>query len=111
METPVVETLVHRRRTVLSNHRHPGVGPGYSHVSSRTTTLALELLRRVFALCPRRDTKGHVAVPKNALSDPDRVVARLDSFVSAYGTRAMLYETWVSNPSLFDLLLLLFDRS
>src|SRR6185369_334990 len=45
------------------------------------------------------------------LSDPDRVVARLDSFISAYGARAMLFETWTSNPSLFELLLLLFDRS
>src|SRR6185369_7524114 len=45
------------------------------------------------------------------LSDPDRVLARLDSFIAAYGSRAMLYETWTSNPSLFELLLLLFDRS
>lgn len=45
------------------------------------------------------------------LSDPDRVVTRLDSFLTAYGTRAMLFETWASNPSLFELLLLLFDRS
>ena len=45
------------------------------------------------------------------LSDPDRVVARLDSFISAYGSRAMLFETWASNPALFELLLLLFDRS
>jgi glutamate-ammonia-ligase adenylyltransferase len=45
------------------------------------------------------------------LSDPDRVLARLDSFIAAYGSRALLYETWDSNPSLFELLLLLFDRS
>ena len=50
-------------------------------------------------------------MPKNALSDPDRVLTRLDSFVTAYGTRAMLYETWTSNSSLFELLLWLFDRS
>src|SRR5262249_40284613 len=45
------------------------------------------------------------------LSDPDRVVTRLDSFISAYGARATLFELWNSNPAIFDLLLLLFDRS
>src|SRR5205807_2216839 len=55
--------------------------------------------------------RGKIAMPKNALSDPDRVLMRLDSFVTAYGTRAMLYETWTSNSSLFELLLWLFDRS
>src|SRR5207249_11845569 len=39
------------------------------------------------------------------------VLTRLDSFVTAYGARAMLYETWTSNSSLFELLLWLFDRS
>ena len=33
------------------------------------------------------------------------------SFISVYGARALLYETWSSNPSLFELLLWLFDRS
>jgi glutamate-ammonia-ligase adenylyltransferase len=45
------------------------------------------------------------------LSDPDRVLARLDSFISAYGARATLFEAWTHNPQLFELLLLLFDRS
>jgi len=45
------------------------------------------------------------------LSDPDRVVTRLDSFVTAYGARAALFEMWTGNPPTFDLLLLLFDRS
>ena len=39
------------------------------------------------------------------------MVARLDSFVSAYGARATLYELWNNNPALFKLLLMLFDRS
>ncbi|MGI8965196.1 MAG: hypothetical protein ACR2H1_03800, partial [Limisphaerales bacterium] len=94
-----------------------GQGPGYVHVSSRTTELARELLPKFFGLCP------NVGVPASAcqqrakartptyLSDPDRVLARLDSFIAAYGARATLYETWTSNPSLFELLLLLFDRS
>lgn len=116
-------------------------GPGFVHVSPRTTDLALELVPRILALCPntRRSesasaisatgapatseaagfpesgsvegrTQG-AGTPHGPLSDPDRVVARLDRFVAAYGSRAMLYELWTSNPSLFELLLLLFDRS
>jgi glutamate-ammonia-ligase adenylyltransferase len=74
---------------------------------------------RLLALCPRQDQPAAPStVPledgdptARRLSDPDRVLARLDSFISAYGARAMLFETWASNPSLFDLLVLLFDRS
>lgn len=87
-------------------------GPGFGHVSSRTIDLALQLLPKFLALCPK---VGATPLPFNpqtkALSDPDRVLTRLDNFVSAYGTRAMLFETWNSNPSLFALLLQLFDRS
>jgi glutamate-ammonia-ligase adenylyltransferase len=83
-------------------------GPGYVHVSPRTVELARELLVRFLALCPGAKEKK-----KNGpvLSDPDRVLVRLDSFVDAYGARATLYELWTQNPSLFELLLLLFDRS
>jgi glutamate-ammonia-ligase adenylyltransferase len=87
------------------------LGPGYVHVSPRTTDLAMQLLPKFLALCPKKDSRGKITAPKNALSDPDRVLTRLDTFVAAYGTRAMLYDTWVSHPSLFELLLLLFDRS
>jgi [glutamine synthetase] adenylyltransferase / [glutamine synthetase]-adenylyl-L-tyrosine phosphorylase len=45
------------------------------------------------------------------LSDPDRVLVRLDSFISAYGARSTLYELWTQNPAVFELLLMLFDRS
>src|SRR6185436_15358657 len=45
------------------------------------------------------------------LSDPDRVLTRLDTFITAYGTRAMLFDMWAHNLSLFELLLMLFDRS
>jgi glutamate-ammonia-ligase adenylyltransferase len=38
-------------------------------------------------------------------------VTRLDSFISAYGARATLFELWNSTPAIFELLLLLFDRS
>jgi glutamate-ammonia-ligase adenylyltransferase len=107
-------------------------GPGYVHVSPRTRELALHLLERLFSKCPSSDTvkrqnsvvaegapqqrhgsaskigNEHATVP---LSDPDRVVTRLDSFISAYGARGTLFELWNSNPAIFDLLLLLFDRS
>ena len=84
--------------------------------------LARELLPRFFALCPRAKlasdlaaeaeaaTKKEAGVPK-LLSDPDRVLARLDSYVAAYGGRATLFELWTANPSLLELLLMLFDRS
>ncbi|MGD1084890.1 MAG: hypothetical protein ABSA47_09100 [Verrucomicrobiota bacterium] len=81
-------------------------GPGYVHVSARTSELARELLPKFFALCP-----PHPAAARPRLSDPDRVMVRLQSFIEAYGARATLYELWSRKPSLFELLLLLFDRS
>ncbi len=84
-------------------------GPGYIHVSTRTTELARQLIPKFLALCPgARPTKDRQLV---ILSDPDRVLARLDSYVGAYGSRAALYELWNNNPKFFELLLLLFDRS
>jgi glutamate-ammonia-ligase adenylyltransferase len=83
-------------------------GPGYLHVSPRTTDLARQLIPRFLALCPPQPAR---ADPLPVLSDPDRVVARLDSFVGAYGSRATLFEVWNNNPKYFELLLLLFDRS
>ena len=38
-------------------------------------------------------------------------MTRLDSFISAYGARATLFELWNRNPAIFELLVLLFDRS
>jgi glutamate-ammonia-ligase adenylyltransferase len=85
-------------------------GPGYAHVSNRTTELAFTLLRQMLGLCPKPPgTPG--PPPAKVLSDPDRVLTRLDQFVSAYGARATLFELWSSNLSLFELMLLLFDRS
>jgi glutamate-ammonia-ligase adenylyltransferase len=108
-------------------------GPGYVHISPRTVSLAFQLLPRLFGLCRQ---EGGAALPASRralaktfpnrrapvgegsgrgdripLSDPDRVVTRLDSFIAAYGARATLFELWNSNPAIFELLLLLFDRS
>jgi glutamate-ammonia-ligase adenylyltransferase len=112
-------------------------GPGYVHVSLRTSELAYQLLPKLFALCPQSEGRGaradrrspkftehgagnkqyrpslndHAGSRRPPLSDPDRVVTRLDSFISAYGARATLFELWNGNPSIFELLTLLFDRS
>ena len=98
-------------------------GPGYVHVSPRTRELAYRLLPRLFGLCasenrPRAATDATNPEKTSGetwqqppLSDPDRVVTRLDSFINAYGARATLFELWDSNPGIFELLLLLFDRS
>lgn len=87
-------------------------GPGFVHVSARTQQLARNLLPRLFALCRTGPPPADDApLPPKTLSDPDRVVTRLDSFITAYGGRATMFELWNSNPSLFELLLLLFDRS
>jgi glutamate-ammonia-ligase adenylyltransferase len=107
--------------------REFALGPGFGHVSARTTELAMQLIPKLLSFCPRsgvaapRQSAGRFAenlrrsaetpLRNQILSDPDRVVARLDTFVSAYGARATLYEMWSSNPALFELLLFLFDRS
>jgi glutamate-ammonia-ligase adenylyltransferase len=102
-------------------------GPGYVHVSPHTTELARQLILKFLALCPKKRGTGFQPVPASAmrigkkdgdrlearptLSDPDRVVTRLDSFIEAYGTRTALLEMWHGNPAAFELMLLLFDRS
>jgi glutamate-ammonia-ligase adenylyltransferase len=87
-------------------------GPGFVHVSARTEDLARHLVPKLLALCPQKDDQDRITNPgPNVLSDPDRVVARMDSFIAAYGSRSMLYEMWTRHPSLFELLILLFDRS
>lgn len=107
-------------------------GPGYVHVSQRTSELALELTYRFIAFCPAKpgakyllpqpehdlakrkiDASDTLPIARTdlLLSDPDRVLLRLDNFISAYGARSTLYELWTHNPSYFELLLRLFDRS
>jgi glutamate-ammonia-ligase adenylyltransferase len=104
-------------------------GPGYVHVSPRTTELARELIPKFLALCPKQSPQSTVHSLKRSalwngttgdsgrgtgdpvLSDPDRVLTRLDSFITAYGTRTALLEIWNGNPTALEMLLLLFDRS
>ncbi|MCF7707390.1 MAG: bifunctional [glutamate--ammonia ligase]-adenylyl-L-tyrosine phosphorylase/[glutamate--ammonia-ligase] adenylyltransferase [Verrucomicrobia bacterium] len=90
-------------------------GPGYIHVSPRTSRLALELVARILKYCPTHAPTECISTTiekgEIILSDPDRVLTRIDSFVGAYGARTTLLELWTSHPALFDLMLLLFDRS
>ena len=87
-------------------------GPGYVHVSPRTSALAFQLLPKLFAMCPTAHSRLKAQDSKpNTLSDPDRVVMRLDSFIGAYGARATLFELWNTHPAIFELLLRLFDCS
>jgi len=102
-------------------------GPGYVHVSPRTTDLARQLILKFLAFCPNKSRTGFQPVSASemrigkkdgdrlvarpTLSDPDRVVTRLDSYLEAYGSRAALLEMWHGNPAAFELVLLLFDRS
>ncbi len=85
-------------------------GPGYVHVSPRTSELALGLVPKLFGECGKPKAKGAKPARRN-LSDPDRVVTRLDTFIGAYGARATLFELWHANPDIFELLVQLFDRS
>jgi len=89
-------------------------GPGYVHVSPHTTELVRQLILKFLALCPQKAGKrcelGY-GPRSQILSDPDRVLTRLESFIEAYGTRTALFEMWNSNPPAFELLLMLFDRS
>jgi glutamate-ammonia-ligase adenylyltransferase len=84
-------------------------GPGYVHVSPHTTELARQLILKFLVLCPNKSATRDPQSP--ILSDPDRVVTRLDSFLEAYGSHAALLEMWHGNPQAFELMLLLFDRS
>ena len=83
-------------------------GPGFVHVSQRTSELARQLLPKLFYVW-RKPGSGSAGQP--FLSDPDRVLTRLDAFIQAYGARATLFEVWNSKPATFELLLMLFDRS
>jgi len=109
-------------KAVLQQHsfRDPGTafrrlkefveGPGFVHVSQRTSELARELLPKLFVVCRKENARSSRS-GKPILSDPDRVLTRLDAFIQAYGARATLFELWNSKPTSFELLLMLFDRS
>ncbi len=80
----VVETLWH--------------GPGFGHVSQRTKELFVQLFPTLLKWA-------------REVADPDAALARFDKFVSAYGSRGLLYELFASNPKLVEMLMRLGDAS
>jgi glutamate-ammonia-ligase adenylyltransferase len=73
-------------------------GPGFGHVSQRTKDLFVSLFPTLL------NWSAHVA-------DPDAALARFDKFVSAYGSRGLLYEMFASHPKLVEMLMRLGDAS
>jgi glutamate-ammonia-ligase adenylyltransferase len=73
-------------------------GPGFGHVSQRTKELFLQLFPTVLAWAAQ-------------VADPDAALARFDRFVSAYGSRGLLYEMFAGNPKLVEMLMRLGDAS
>ena len=73
-------------------------GPGFGHLSSRTKELFVQLFPTLL------DWAHHVA-------DPDAALARFDKFVTAYGSRGLLFEIFASHPKLVEMLMRLGDAS
>jgi glutamate-ammonia-ligase adenylyltransferase len=122
-ETLLATHSFHGPETAFRLFKEFAEGPGDVHVSPRTAELARELILKFLALCPQKRRTGVAPVSiqkadirdgqdaRPTLSDPDRVLTRLASFISAYAARVPLLELWNANPPLFELMLLLFDRS
>ena len=73
-------------------------GPGFGHVSQRTKDLFITLFPTLVSWSAQ-------------VADPDAALARFDKFVSAYGSRGLLYETFASHPKLVEMLMKLGDAS
>ena len=73
-------------------------GPGFGHVSQRTKELFVQVFPALLD-CARE------------VADPDAALARFDKFVSAYGSRGLLYELFANNPKLVEMLMRLGDAS
>ena len=96
---PTHPTLQHRRLLPARSFRDVDqalrllkelvFGPGYGHISNRTTELAWRLVPKIIALCPARTETAPPLPPDEArllgtdqapprLSDPDRVLVALN---------------------------------
>jgi glutamate-ammonia-ligase adenylyltransferase len=73
-------------------------GPGFVHVSQRTKELFAQLFPTLLAWAKQ-------------VADPDAALTGLDKFITAYGSRGLLYETLASNPKLAEMLMHLCDAS
>lgn len=83
-------------------------GAGRARLSPATREIARKIVGRILELAPRATP---LPPPGRTLSDPDRVLAQLGTFVDRYGARATLYEMWAQHPAWLEVLLLLMDRS
>ena len=105
-------------------------GPGDVHVSPRISRTGAGVDSEISGIMPKTEAESRRQRPEAEqggsdlrpptsdfrlsdlrLSDPDRVLTRLESFISAYAARVPLLELWTGNPALFELMLMLFDRS
>jgi glutamate-ammonia-ligase adenylyltransferase len=73
-------------------------GPGFGHVSQRTKELFIQLFSTLLYWASQ-------------VADPDAALARFDKFVSAYGSRGLLYEILAGNPRLVEMIMRLGDAS
>ncbi len=73
-------------------------GPGFVHVSARTKESFRRLWPTVLAVCGR-------------LANPDAALVSFEKFVTAYGSRGLLYELLLGTPKLPEMLLRLGDAS
>lgn len=73
-------------------------GPGFGHVSQRTKELFIQLFSTLLYWASQ-------------VADPDAALAQFDKFVSAYGSRGLLYEILAGNPRLVEMLMRLGDAS
>jgi len=80
---------------ILKNLTH---GPGFGHVSARTQDAFRRLAPGILATAQR-------------LACPDAALASFEKFVTAYGSRGLLYELLLANPKLLEMLLRLGDAS
>lgn len=94
-------------------------GPNYQISSRRIKRTAIRLIERLLNLCipAQRESSLRKEVGPDGdlrarwLSDPDRVITRLVTYIERYGARSTLLESWNVNPQHFEMLALLFDRS
>ncbi len=90
-------------------------GPGYVHVSARTSELFSRILPEIVRAVNPRSIVEHQAEGGGTtiagLAEPDEALKQLQRFVESYGSRAVLFEILASNPKALELLLRLFDNS
>lgn len=90
-------------------------GPGFAHVSARTSELFARILPEIVRVVNPHSIADHPAEGGGTtiagLAEPDEALKQLQRFVDSYGSRAMLFEALASQPKILEMLLRLFDNS